>query len=524
MTQTTTASNAIGSPGWLEEGWSARHVVRVIILVLAGEWIAMSYLFPGNVISLVAGEFHTDQAALVISGITFASAAAAPVMGRLGDRFGKRKVIIIMMVTAVAGSLLVAFATTFALVVIGRCIQGVGLGLIAITSSLARDIFPPKTRSLAISLAVTGTGALTILTALAIGPIIAVFGWRGVFWVPAVYGIVVTVLVLAIVPETQVRDKVGKLDWPGAIFLGGGIALTLLPITFSRSWGWGNPVTIGLLVVGIILLICWLITAFRVKSPLIAIREFGYPPLAITFFLMVFGIVGGTLITSFRSYVVLTPASAGLGYGLGVPAANLGFFTAINSLGTFIAAFTIGGLLRRVQPPVLLIVATITLAIGYVVAILSIGSIAGFLVAMLLVGLASGSIPAITYNVVARTVTARRQASTAAAIAVGGNIGGTITPVILLTAMNGAAAFVNGTPIYSASLIRVPFIVAGCYGLIMLVLSLALAAYQRRNGGLRQVDADGDQVDALTASSATAAAHTPDGAPSTTAATTPAME
>ena len=172
-------------------------------------------------------------------------ALATPVMGRLADGPFKRRVIEVVLCLVLLGCVLSAVSTTFLTMVIGRSLQGVGLGLLPVTKALARSHLSSEKAARAIAtLSVTGAVGAGIgypVTAL----IAQAFDFRAAFWFGTIAVAVALVLVASVLPGRS--DAVhGKLDLVGLATLGLAVVGLVVVLSEGGSWGWTSPLTLGL--------------------------------------------------------------------------------------------------------------------------------------------------------------------------------------------------------------------------------------------------------------------------------------
>jgi MFS family permease len=363
------------------------------------------------------------------------------------------------------------------------------MGIPFVGVSLARDVFPKKLRSVAMALVATGAGALSIATSFATKPIIEQFGWQGVIWVPALYALVVAIIVSMFVPESSIRARNEGFDLLGVFLLAVAITCLLIPISIGDSLGWTSPLVLSLFIAGAILLAVWVPQALRTESPVIAIREFKYFPLLCAFIFAFVGQPATIALFSFWGFVIATPPEAGLGYGLGMNAGDVGLATAIYSVGSFLGGFSAGRAINKRWPGVVAMAIFGLLAVSYVLVAFSLSTPLAFFVGVILLGLAGGGGYAFFYNLVALSVPAERQAASAAAINVSLNIGGAVFPVVMFAILNANATVVEGGLTYPLEWMQFAFLVPVALSVLLVILGAALVRYQRRNGGrLRDVD------------------------------------
>ena len=146
--------------------------------------------------------------------MTLVGAVTTPLLTRLGDIAGKKLMILVVTAIATAGALLVAVANSFALVLVGRAMEGVLLALIPLVYSLMRDTFPNRILAFAVTIAASGVGIVTIAGPFLAGYLVDNHGWRSVFWFLAAEQAVGFVAILAIVPASKFRAP-ARLDVGG---------------------------------------------------------------------------------------------------------------------------------------------------------------------------------------------------------------------------------------------------------------------------------------------------------------------
>ncbi|HWO68671.1 MAG TPA: MFS transporter, partial [Umezawaea sp.] len=204
-------------PGGPPPDVTRRPNTVVAVLAFAGVTVA---LMPTIVIPLVPrlpallGSTPADTA-WAITATLLAAAVATPTTGRLGDMYGKRRLLLVSLVLLVAGSTLGALSTTLAPLVVARVLQGLASGVIPLGISIMRDELPTErlgsaTALMSASLGVGGALGLPTATLLADS-----VDWHVLFWLAAGLGVVATALVVALVPESSVRTG-GRFDFTGA--------------------------------------------------------------------------------------------------------------------------------------------------------------------------------------------------------------------------------------------------------------------------------------------------------------------
>lgn len=264
----------------------------------------------------------SDNASWLVTATLLAGAVSTPVVSRLADMFGKRKMIVLCLLFSIGGSFIGAFSTSLLTVVAGRTLQGVGMALIPVGIAIMRDELPKERVPLGVAL-MSATLAVGAGAGLPLAGIIASStDWHAIFWVTAGAGILMLVFVLLVLPESPVRSP-GHFDYRGAAGLT--IALTALLLAISKGgvWGWGNPWTLGLGFGGLLVLIAWVPLELRVRRPLVDIRVARRPAVLlvnISSVLVGFAMFGNMLVTT---QLLQLPTSTGYGLGLGMVESGL---------------------------------------------------------------------------------------------------------------------------------------------------------------------------------------------------------
>jgi MFS family permease len=258
-----------------------------------------------------------DNASWLITATLLAGAVATPIVSRLADMVGKRRMMIVCLVTVVAGSLLGALSESLVPAIAARALQGVGMALIPVGIAIMRDELPRAKVPLGVAL-MSATLAVGAGVGLPLAGIIAAhFDWHAVFWVTVVAGTIMLGAVLLILPESPVKTH-GSFDYRGAVVLTVALTTLLLALTKGGHWGWTSAPTIGLAVAGIVLLVVWVPLELRVPSPLVDIRIASRPAVLlvnVASLLVGFAMFANLLVTT---QLLQLPTSTGYGLGLGL--------------------------------------------------------------------------------------------------------------------------------------------------------------------------------------------------------------
>jgi predicted MFS family arabinose efflux permease len=331
-----------------------------------------------------------SQWALTISLLM--GAVAAPVLGRLSDGHRRRGTIIAALAIVAAGCVLAAVPLGFGWLLVGRAMQGIGLGLVPLGIAAARDALPPEKASPGIALlGVTTAAGLGIGYPVA-GVITQFLGLSAAFWAGAVLTLIALAGVVLVVPDAPDRPA-RRLDGVGALLLTLTIAGLLLVCSQGPVWGWGSVALISVAISAILIGAVWVWWELRAKAPLVDVRLLRHPSVLAADLMVVLVGLGIYPLLSLVVRYVQTPDAAG--YGFGYSAAFAGLMLVPYSLASFAASRAIRPLLRRASLEALILGGSGILIASMVVFLFGRSNLILLLVSMALAGFGIGVIFAI---------------------------------------------------------------------------------------------------------------------------------
>lgn len=183
----------------------------------------------------------------VLTAFLVSAAVLTPILGSLGDRHGKHRLLVISLGLFLAGSIGAALAPGMWALVACRVVAGAGGAVFPLSFGIIRDEFPPERVKLGIGLLSSVFGIGGGIGIVASGVIVDHLSWRWLFVIGAVPVAAVIVLVRRFVPESPVRSA-SRLDLPGALLLAGTLVSLLVGLTKGAEWGWTSP---GVAVLGL---------------------------------------------------------------------------------------------------------------------------------------------------------------------------------------------------------------------------------------------------------------------------------
>lgn len=205
----------------------------------------------------------------VITSTLLAGAVATPVVGRLGDMYGKRRMLLVSLVMLVLGSVIAALSHSLLPMIVGRVVQGLAVGVIPLGISIMRDELPAERLASATALMSASLGVGGALGLPAAAFLAEQSDWHVLFWTAAAAGVLVLAAVLIFVPESAVRSG-GRFDLVGA--LGLSVALICLLLGVSKASSWSAGATTGLFAAAAVTLLLWGWWELRITQPLVDLR------------------------------------------------------------------------------------------------------------------------------------------------------------------------------------------------------------------------------------------------------------
>lgn len=326
---------------------SRGRIVTVLgFIILLSEIATFEILMVLPALPHMAPAFQTLDIAWVVSIVTLAGGTMMPLVGKASDKWGKKRVILSLAVLFIAGSVLCALATSFAMLMAGRVLQGSLMGIVTISYGLIRDIIPRDVVPIALGAAVTGIGMSAIASPFIAGWLIDHTGYQGIFWFMAAYVAVLIPFYALIVPESPVRvDR--PLDYLGVVLLGPGIGIMLVGITRGARVGWTDALTLAALIGGAAMLVGFVVWQRFAPSPLIDLnvllgRRFGPTVLAvacIAYMMSAHSLLVPTMLQ--------TPSGLpGISYGSGLSAMEFAIWTCPLGIASMFAG-PLGGIISK---------------------------------------------------------------------------------------------------------------------------------------------------------------------------------
>ncbi len=330
---------------------------RLTFAVLCAGVTAFSLLqsMVNPVLPTIQAALGTDQRTVtwVLTAYLLSASVFTPIVGRVGDKIGKERMLVAALVALSVGSLVAALAPSIGVLIVARVIQGIGGGVLPLTFGIIRDEFPREKVAGAIgtaaALLAVGGGFGLVLA----GPVVDALSYHWLFWLPMILTVVAALAAWRFVPASPVRTA-GRIDLVAAGLLSGWLVCLLLAVSQGRVWGWGSGRVVGLLLGAVVLAALWVRTEVRSDAPLIDMRMMRIPAVWTTNLVSLLFGVGMYALFAFLPQFLQTPERAGYGFGASVTLSGLLLLP--QSLATFLAGLLSGRLAARFGSKRLLVI------------------------------------------------------------------------------------------------------------------------------------------------------------------------
>lgn len=378
----------------------------VPILVLIGMVTSVVSSLGAPLLPTIARADHVSlgDAQWSLTVTVLVGAVTAPILGRLGDGPGRRRVILWALVGVVVGSVVAALSGgSFALLLVGRGLHGFGLGLMPLTMAVARDSLPPHRSAPTIALLSIATAAGTGLGYPITGVLDRYGGLHSAFWFGAVVGLIALAASLPVIPASEhLRRR--ALDAAGATLLGAALVAILLSTTEGSLWGWGSPATIALFVAGGLLVAGWVHQERSTRHPLVDLTLLRHASVAVTNVTAMVIAVAMYILLPLVTEFVQTPPSAG--YGSGASVIVIGLMLVPFAILSTSMSRVAGALGRRIGPEMVVPIGILFLAVALGLFCVTSGSVLEGFIAMGVAGIGCGFTFAAMPGLIVRSVPA----------------------------------------------------------------------------------------------------------------------
>ena len=306
---------------------SSWFILSILSSTLLAVMFSETMLLPA--IPEIMNDFNIpyNTAIWVFSAYLIVAAVMTPISGRLSDIYGKKKILLTLLVLYTAGIIGGGFTNSISTLLISRIVQGVGLAAVPVAFSILRDVFPVEKLSIAIGVFSSAYSAGSVLGLLFGASIIQAFGWHSTFFLIApVAGIVTTIIAMVVPsgksPQQQTLENIdilnkkkhNNVDIKGGIFLSITITTFLIGLTLLETGGISNSVLV-LASFGISALSLGMFIAIekKTKFPLIDLKIMKHKIMLPSYILLI--LTGITMFLIYPSIVQLVRTPEPIGFG-----------------------------------------------------------------------------------------------------------------------------------------------------------------------------------------------------------------
>ncbi|MFC7984138.1 MFS transporter [Streptomyces sp. NPDC057336] len=299
------------------ERWTPRLVAVLVALIWPTQLLAAAGILGANATASVAQSFRTTHVAWFGLTVVLISTMLTPFVMKLGDRYGKKRLMLAMTALGVLGDVIAAMAGSFWLLLVGRAVAGCYGPFAALSFPAVRDIFPARLVKPASAVLGSSVGLVALAAPFLAGWLVDGWGYEGVMWFLAAASAVGFALIALLVPQTPRHDHRPGFDWLGGLILGGGLTAVVYAVGQGESWGWGDVRTLGWLTAGLAALVVFFFVERSSAHPILELKVLSRRPVALV--LVTGGLAQSVAYTmpSMAILLALYPHIPGVSAGLG---------------------------------------------------------------------------------------------------------------------------------------------------------------------------------------------------------------
>jgi EmrB/QacA subfamily drug resistance transporter len=337
-----------------QEGSRQHYNVTLAALTFAGTAFALQQTMIIPALPELQRDLDTTTAWVtwLLTGFLLVASVATPLLGKLGDQYGKERLLLISLGIFFAGSVAAVFAPNIWILILCRSLQGAGGAVFPLSFAIIKDEFPPEKVGVGVgvvsSVFAIGGGLGLVLS----GVIVDHLSWRWLFAVGAAGVAAALVLVHRFVPESPIKTP-SRVDVPGAVLLSAGLVALLLALTEGESWGWESARILGLFALAAVSLVAWGVLETRVPEPMVDMRMLAQRTVLltnVTAFIVGFAMFGSfVLVPNFVEAPTGLPESVArlVDYGFGATTTQAGLYLLPASLAGLFSGPLAGVIARR---------------------------------------------------------------------------------------------------------------------------------------------------------------------------------
>lgn len=474
-------------PGAAPERRARAGVILALVVGAVGIYKAIESM-TSPALPILQNEFDATRAqiAWVITGILLTGPVFTPLIGRLGDLYDKRKVLLSVLVIVGCGLLASALSVSMPMLIAGQLLQGLGLGTVPLAVGIMKQTQSETRLKTGNGLMIGVIYVCTALAMLASGLIIDRLHYSFLFWLPFALLIGMIIATWFLVPPCLPEEKGGakRIDFLGATLFGGGLALLLVSLTYAPDWGWTSAGFFSLLVGAVLLFAIFIIVELKLRNPLVDVRILLSRNVLAASWLMIIG--GFTMNVLFITVPMQIQQPLKTGYGLGAGGTLTGIVLVIGVLAGALAPI-VSLIDTRFGLRAAAVCGPAVVVIAFVLLIFSAGNLALVLAGTLAVGFGTGVSIAQAMNIIVASVPNARVGAFSGMNFVVKAIGSTSGAQIAASVLSTDAAAATKSPDWSS------FIVIFWIGLAVAGLAVVLGSTLSRKQAVPASETTVDQ-------------------------------
>lgn len=470
-TRSTPASSATTPPA--PRVASARRVTAILAMTGMAVSIMQTLVIP--ILPSLPTILHTHPAnsTWVLTMTLLVGAVFTPISGRLGDMFGKRRILLVSVAMMVLGSAMCALSDSLAPMLVGRAMQGMSIGSVALGISLMRDTLPRERLASAVALmsATMGIGGAIGLPLSA--AVAEKLSWHYLFWGSTVIGVLAMIGIARTIPESTIKTG-GRFDVVGAAGLSIALVSLLFGLSKSTDWGWGDPRQLALFAVALLVFAFWARYEMRAKNPLVNIQTSIRKVVLFTNLASI--LVGFAMYTLNLVMTQLLQAPDGTGLGFGQSMIVAGLCSAPMGIAMMLVSPVAARIITRFGPRFALCLGPVVIASGFLYAAFFLHHVWEALIVAAVTGvgiaIAYAAMPTIIMRSVPTTETAAANSVNTLSRSLGTSLAAAVHGAIIATALAGSISHPEAMHHDSFTAFDLCFVL----GAISCVLAVAIAS------------------------------------------------
>ncbi|MGK5683707.1 MFS transporter [Actinoplanes sp. URMC 104] len=449
----------------------------VLYLALGGLAFAVLQSLVSPALATIGRDLQVSTADVswIVTAYLLSASVLTPILGRLGDMAGKRRVLIAVLAILALGTVVAALAPNLAVLIAGRVLQGAAGAILPLSIGIVRDELPRERVATTVGLisAIFGIGAgIGIVAA---GPIVEHLSWHWLFWLPLALVLIALAGAIFGMKESPVRTP-GRLDVLGAAILSVSLVGLLLSISKGQAWGWGDARTIGLLALGVVGLVVFVLVELRVREPLIDMRLMRIRGVWATDLVAL--ILGFAMFGTFLLVPTLIQLPAATGYGFGKSVSQAGLFLLPTVVMMVLFGPLAGILNRRFGPKLPMFLGAVFVVAAFTLPAVAHGEIWQVLLSGVLTGAGIGFAFAAMSNAIIEAVPATQTGEATSVNTIARTIGSSIGTAVVAAVITSKTT-PQGLPTDDA--FTVGFWVCAGVAVLAIAAALALPSAHRRH-------------------------------------------